>query len=178
VDFAYQPGAWHDFYATLATAYAALLGLFFVAISLHPREVGEHPLLRTRARISLVGLAMLLIIALDCLIPQGTVVALGAELVVLWSLWAVVLSINQMRLIRLLDPAPAGVWLRTIAALLMALFGICGGLTLLIGSGGGMLWNVAANLLGLIIALLSVERHVCARIGSVRESGGQSSAPP
>lgn len=112
MDFAYRPGDWHDFYAALATAYAALLGLFFVAISLHPREVGEHPLLRSRARISLVGLAMLLVIALDCLLPQASVVALGVELVVLWSIWAVVLSINQIRLIKLLAPTPAGVWLR------------------------------------------------------------------
>ena len=44
MDFAYRPGDWHDFYAALATAYAALLGLFFVAMSLHPREVGAHPL--------------------------------------------------------------------------------------------------------------------------------------
>jgi hypothetical protein len=130
MNFAYQPDEWHDFYAALATTYAAFMGLFFVAISLHPRQIGEHPLLRSRARITLVGVAMLLIAALCCLVPHQSPQALGIELAVVWSVWAVVLTFNQVALIIRLDPVPAGVWLRTVTALVMSAFGIFAGISL------------------------------------------------
>jgi hypothetical protein len=39
MDIGLQPAAWHEFFALVGTASAALAGLFFVAISLHFREV-------------------------------------------------------------------------------------------------------------------------------------------
>ena len=53
---AYQPSAWFGDYVAAAGVCAALWGLVFVAISLHPLRIGAHPVLRNRARVTLVGL--------------------------------------------------------------------------------------------------------------------------
>jgi hypothetical protein len=98
---------------------------------------------------------MLLILVLCCLLPHQSPQALGIELAVVWSVWAVVLTFNQVDLIIRLDPVPAGVWLRTVAALVMSAFGIFAGISLWLESGGGLLWNVPANLVRLTIALFN-----------------------
>jgi len=64
-----------------------------------------------------------------------------------------VLTFNQVHLIIRLDPVPAGVWLRTVAALVMSAFGIFAGIYLWLETDGRLLWNVPANLVGLAIAL-------------------------
>jgi NAD(P)-dependent dehydrogenase (short-subunit alcohol dehydrogenase family) len=47
------PNAWQAFFGAVAAASAALAGLFFVAISLHPNEIASHPVLRYKARANL-----------------------------------------------------------------------------------------------------------------------------
>jgi hypothetical protein len=49
-------------------------------------------------------------------------------------------------------PYLIGVWLRTIGAEVMSLMGVWAGVWLGLGTGGGLLWNVAACVLGLVIA--------------------------
>ncbi len=52
-----DPAAWHDLFGAVATASAALLGLFIVAISLHLR-VEEHAIVHNQARVALLILAL------------------------------------------------------------------------------------------------------------------------
>ena len=74
--------AWHDLYVTLGTASATLIGLLFVAASLHLGDVVSNPGFRVRAYHINLYLLTLLVEAVVILVPQP-VSFLGAELLVL-----------------------------------------------------------------------------------------------
>lgn len=74
-----DPAAWQSFYVMLGGANAALTGLVFVALSIHLREVLDHPLLRPRAVIALTVLTTQIVIAAIVLTPQS-VQLMGAEI--------------------------------------------------------------------------------------------------
>jgi hypothetical protein len=77
--------AWHDFYVSLVTASAGLLGLLFVALSLHIRALTDqrNAELRSVARTVFLGYVTALGIGFFALLPQ-TLRALGTELLVLF----------------------------------------------------------------------------------------------
>ena len=77
--------AWHDFYVSLVTAAAGLLGLLFVALSLHIRALTDrrNAELRSVARTVFLGYVGALGIGFFALLPQ-TLRALGVELLVLF----------------------------------------------------------------------------------------------
>ena len=76
--------AWHDFNVSLVTAAAALLGLLFVALSIHVRALAarRNAELRSIARTIFLGYVVSLTIGFLELFPQ-TLFALGSELLVL-----------------------------------------------------------------------------------------------
>ena len=76
--------AWHDFNVALVTAAAALLGLLFVALSIHIRSLIQprNAELRSVARTVFLGYVVALAIGFLALLPQ-TLRALGSELLVL-----------------------------------------------------------------------------------------------
>jgi hypothetical protein len=67
-----DPAAWQSFYVMLGGANAALTGLVFVALSIHLREILEHPTLRPRAVIALTVLTTQIVIAAIVLVPQDS----------------------------------------------------------------------------------------------------------
>jgi hypothetical protein len=69
--YPYDPAAWQDFYVMMGGANAALTGLVFVALSIHLREVLDHPLLKPRAVIALTVLTTQIVIAAIVLTPQS-----------------------------------------------------------------------------------------------------------
>jgi hypothetical protein len=77
-----DPAAWQNFYVMMGSANAALTGLVFVALSIHLREVLEHPVLKPRAVIALVVLATQIVIAAIVLTPQSPEL-MGVEILVL-----------------------------------------------------------------------------------------------
>ena len=82
MEHAYVADRWHDVFVMVGSASAALMGLLFIALSLHVRPITRHPEMRGRARQTLASLLTVLALSLFMLIPQsGTM--LGAELVVL-----------------------------------------------------------------------------------------------
>ena len=85
---AYLSERWHDLYVMLGGSSAALLGLLFVATSLHLNGIVNNPGYRTRARNLTIHLVVTLIIAAAVLTPQPIAV-LGGELlaVSLCGLW-------------------------------------------------------------------------------------------
>jgi modulator of FtsH protease len=80
--FPNDPAAWQDFYVMMGGANAALTGLVFVALSIHLKEVLEHPLLRPRAVIALTVLTTQIVIAAIVLTPQDST-WMGVEIFVL-----------------------------------------------------------------------------------------------
>ena len=74
--------AWHDLYVMLGTSSAALLGLLFVATSIHLGEVVSNLGFRVRSYNQTVYLLILLVLAVLILVPQP-LPFLGAELMVL-----------------------------------------------------------------------------------------------
>jgi hypothetical protein len=58
-------GAWHDLYVTLGSSSAALIGLLFVAVSIHLSEVASNPGFRVRTYNQTLYLLTLLVVALN-----------------------------------------------------------------------------------------------------------------
>ena len=85
-----DPAAWQNFYVMMGTANAAITGLVFVALSIHLREVLDHPILKPRAVVALVVLTSQIVIAAVVLAPQSREL-MGAEILILN---AVFLSLN------------------------------------------------------------------------------------
>jgi modulator of FtsH protease len=63
---------WQPFFMALAGASAALAGLVFVAMSLHPRPILSHPIMRARALGTAFGFLLGVAWALILLIPART----------------------------------------------------------------------------------------------------------
>jgi hypothetical protein len=57
----YQPEQWHDFFLAVGGGAAVLTGLAGAAMSLHVQIITTDPVLRHRARMTLVGLAAVFI---------------------------------------------------------------------------------------------------------------------
>lgn len=71
MDVAYEASAWHELYLMVGGAAAVLMGLIFVAVSLHLRPILEDRWLRGRAESSLLALMSVLLIAGAVLIPPN-----------------------------------------------------------------------------------------------------------
>ena len=77
-----DPAAWQNFFLMMGTANATITGLLFVALSIHLREVLEHPRLKPRAVIALVVLTTQIVISAIVLVPQAREL-MGIEILVL-----------------------------------------------------------------------------------------------
>ena len=65
-----DPAAWQNFFLMMGTANATITGLLFVALSIHLREVLEHPRLKPRAVIALVVLTTQIVISAIVLVRR------------------------------------------------------------------------------------------------------------
>jgi len=74
---------WHDFYVMTGGAAAALTGLLFVAMSIHLREIAEDATRRLRARVTLQGLVVALVVSGLALLPGQDVRVFGLELMII-----------------------------------------------------------------------------------------------
>jgi hypothetical protein len=74
-------GAWGELYVMLGTSSAALIGLLFVASSLHLKAMVDHPVLRTRSRNLTLHLTVMLVQATAVLTPQP-LRFLGVEVII------------------------------------------------------------------------------------------------
>jgi hypothetical protein len=82
---------WDTFAVVVGGAAGALVGLLFVAISIHAARMAASPDLRGRAAQTLVIFAALLLIALLLAIPEQSQRVLGAEFLLLSALVATAL---------------------------------------------------------------------------------------
>ena len=133
-------GAWHDLYVMLGTSSAALIGLLFIATSIHLDEVVSNPGFRVRSYNQTLYLLTLLVEATLILVPQP-VSFLGAELLVLnlVGLW-IALSTSYIFIYKHRDNSHRGGMKlsRAIPLSVSYLVGIAGGIALIQGSQWGM----------------------------------------
>ena len=83
----FLPSSWNELYLMLGSSSAALIGLLFVATSLHLAEIANEDIYRLRAQYTMLSLLSMLLQGAAVLIPQPITV-LGVELLAvnLWGL--------------------------------------------------------------------------------------------
>ena len=149
---AYNPAAWSTFFTLTGTAAATLTGLFFLTFSLRLRELRLSVVLRMRARYLLTWLVMIAIGSAIVLIPGQSRTVLATEIIVLsagctaYTVWSV------FRTTRLeLPQFSADLIVRWFGMAATWLFSIGAGISLLVGSGGGLYYLAFAVLLGIAL---------------------------
>jgi modulator of FtsH protease len=140
---AYDPTAWHDFAAGLASASAALTGLVFVAVSIHLQAVLGDSVHQRRAESTFVSLLVVLGAALLLLLPGLTANVYGAASIAI----AALMFLRAIRSASVLKVGQVGhePWFTWWAAMLSYGCLLVGGVGLLTRSTGG-LYVVAAAL--------------------------------
>jgi hypothetical protein len=135
--YSYDPAAWQNFYLMMGTANAAITGLVFVALSIHLREVLDHPILKPRAVLALVVLTTQIVISAIVLTPQSREL-MGVEILVLNGIF---LTLNlRNRVATTLNQA-------ALVSLLIRLTYVYASISLIVGQGGGF------YVLGLVLVL-------------------------
>jgi hypothetical protein len=132
--------AWQNLYVMMGTSSAALIGLLFVATSLHLGDIVSNPAFRVRSYNQTLYLLTLLVEAVLILVPQP-VPFLGAELMVLnlVGLW-IAISTSYTFIYKHRDNSHRGgmKMSRAIPLSVAYLLGIAGGIALIQGSHWGM----------------------------------------
>ena len=78
----HQLEGWRDLYLMLGTSAAALIGLLFVATSLHLHDMTDNQVMRTRSRNLTLHLVVMLVQATAILTPQP-LRFLGIEIIII-----------------------------------------------------------------------------------------------
>ena len=138
MDGAHFPEAWRDLYLMLGTSSAALIGLLFVASTLHVREIVSVEMFKVRVQNTMLVMVGTLIQATAILTPQPLRI-LGVELLVL-SLWGLWFPLNLLyKAIRMSAAARGGFsFYRGIFFTTGYLVGIAGAVALI----GGETWGL------------------------------------
>src|SRR5579863_8914116 len=90
----YLPESWRDLYLMLGTSSAALIGLLFVATSLHLAEIANEDIYRLRSQYTTLILLSTLLVATAVLMPQPIRI-LGIECLAI-NLWGLSLPITLL----------------------------------------------------------------------------------
>jgi hypothetical protein len=153
MEHAARIGSWGELYVMLGTSSAALIGLLFVATSLHVQEIVANAIYRTLARSSSMYLLATLAEAACVLTPQPAH-ALGIEIAVLNLAALLVVGRNFRHFLSHPDVSQHG-GLRVYRGLLFILaflVGIAGGLALFAGRDWA-LYLVTASYVVVIVAV-------------------------
>jgi hypothetical protein len=138
----YDAEPWHDLFVATAGAGAALTGLVFVAVSINIAPILRQRGLPERGLQTVLLLLGSVVVSVFGLVPQ-TIAALAVETVVVGSTLLVFFAVS-------LRPVLAGTqghrrWIATRVLTLLpgSTTYVVGGISLLIGRGGGLTWLVA-----------------------------------
>ena len=151
---AYDAGAWHDFFVTAGTGAAALTGLLFVALSIQLDRILGHPEHRFRARGNFFGLTLVMVMALVVLIPSLNATWLGVGLIVPNLTAAAVNAWHIRGVLPTFFTGSIVFPLRVGLSYVLILMGVTGGVSIMVGAGGGLLWPAIESIGMLLIALL------------------------
>lgn len=146
---AYDPERWHDVFVMLGGAAAALTGLVFVALSLHLRDIGTNRFQKLRGHYLTFGLIYLTVISTLVLIPGQGDHTLGIELL-LGGVAAVVVTGVPIVQMRSQLPTTLGFHARVVALTVAIALNFAAGISLIVGSGGGLYLLVSALLIAMV----------------------------
>ena len=156
MEYGYQAESWREMFVVLGTSSAALIGLLFIATSLHLKEVVNNQVFYRRAFNNTCYLLIILVEALLILIPQPMSV-LGAALVAInvLGLWL------PLRFVYIFFESKhgfrrdGGTFHRAIVFGVAFLLGIAGGLALIRHLGWGMYFVAASSIILLVRVVLT-----------------------
>ena len=149
----YRPELWHDLYVMLGSSSAALIGLLFVATSLHLKEIVNNPIFRLRTRINYIYLIITVVEAALILTPQP-IVALGIEVTALNGIGLLNPLSIAYKIYKERNFAHRGGFspYRTAIFISCFLLGVAGG-ALLIGRHKNGLYLITASCLGFLVSV-------------------------
>jgi hypothetical protein len=151
----YDAEAWSDFGVAVAGAAAALTGLLFVAVSINLERILQYPRLPSRAGATLSTLVVVLAIALFILAPRQGRQALGIETVACSGALAGLVVVTHLRVKRVPGDPLAWFLFPVVILLTPALLLLTGGVSLIIGAGGGLYWVLAGIVAAFIACALN-----------------------
>jgi hypothetical protein len=137
----YHAEHWHEAYVVLGGAAAALAGLIIVAVSVRADQIMAMPHWRLRARNNTMSMISIMVASILVLLPQEPFL-LGVELIVLNLLCATLLP-GRVILYQLRHRTDASLHVPLLAFLLY-LVAAAGGVSLIVGWGGGLYLITAA----------------------------------
>ncbi len=151
---AYTALPWHEFFIGTIGAAAALTGLLFVAISINLDQVLKYPQLPGRAAATLGILVSALVVSGFALSPGQSIRALGVEVACAGAV--VALQAAWVSLKKRTPGDPASWQIEHLVTLLVPSIAlIVGGVSLIVGAGGGLYWVMAAILFAFVSASIN-----------------------
>ncbi len=163
---AYQPELWRDLYVMLGTSAAALIGLLFVATSLHLDDLVRNPAYHTRAYNQTRYLVLLLVEAVFVLVPQPPAL-FGAEVALLNAV-GISLPLSNIYSFVYKNKAAAvpGGWAigRALRYIVAFAIGMVGGAMIAAGLGWGIYLVTAGHVL-LLVAVIDNAWSIMVGVG-------------
>jgi len=155
VEIAYRPELWQNVFVVMGSSSAALIGLLFIATSLHLNEIIDNPYLRRRAYNNTRYLLMIFVEALLILFPQPMLI-LAAELIAinLFGLWLPLRNTYTYFTNR--EGYRQAGWsiYRAIVFFIVFLLGILAGVVILIGHLNWGIYLLAASCVILVVTVV------------------------
>ncbi len=153
---AYDVAEWSDLAVAGAGAAAALTGLLFVAVSINLTRILEFSYLPERAMETLSLLLGLLVVPLLMLTPGQPRALLGTEIAVTGAVLVGICTVIARKSAGPRTSLPLG---RVLAPLLLLLLPaacfVVSGISLAVGTGGGLYWATAGMVMGFASAALN-----------------------
>jgi hypothetical protein len=163
-----DPAKWIEFFFTVATASAALIGLIVVGLSIHAGYIAGSVTHRSHARATLVVLTATMVVGLVALAPQPPDWA-GWEFGLISLGFASINTYNNTKALRAVAwRLPAAAWRRMAIGYVIAACGLIGAVSIVVGGGegGGLYWIALETIGGLVWAIAGAWRFL---IGVVDE---------
>jgi hypothetical protein len=151
---AYAAGEWTDFSVAVLGAAAALSGLLFASISINIERIMADDRLPARAAQTLVFFATPAVLCICLLTPHQPRGVLGTELIVAGALAAgLLLHFNGPAHRSEEEPLSGWLMTRLLPSVLIPLFLVVAGISLISQAGGGLYWIAPATLLAVLAGL-------------------------
>lgn len=152
----YQPELWYNVFIVLGSSSAALIGLLFIATSLHLNEIVANPGFRRRAINNTSFLLMVLVESLLVLFPQPMLI-LGVELIAInsFGLWIPIKFMFLFAENKQGFHHETAVWRRPITVSIIFVIGIASGIALIEQMSWGLYLTAASSILLLVRAVFN-----------------------